>query len=283
MKIQQHRLALTMLLLVVGAIGTPRYASAAYKDVIALSCTNAVHVADFKNCVALWNLHNGKTGLFVATNPTSAATALIKSTGTYTFTCSPCLFGGGTLTPINQDGTPLTTDAQLLALDQTLFAQMRKAGAIAKPINIPPNYGVSYINNDALAEDTNSAISLVLYTQLGVNPNDVPRGTVVTVIWQDGTSAQFVRISLTGSIQWQYKPGTAKDKNGNPIDPNGTKSTNPNAGQGSGSGDVGPIVTPSNGYNWNLNLRGGNSCTATTIVTFPDGTVFTGIAFFQCP
>jgi hypothetical protein len=37
----------------------------------------------------------------------------------------------------------------------------------------------------------------------------------------DGTNAQYVRISMTGSVQWEMKPGTLKNKAGKFIDSSG--------------------------------------------------------------
>jgi hypothetical protein len=270
----------------VGALIAPRPASAAYTDVIAVTCTNSpVHVADFVTCARAFEIKNGKTGLLIVVSPTAALSALVQSTGTYTLSCSGifCLYSGGTLTPVNMDGTPLTLDSQLTAVDQTLFAQMRAASILSKPIPINPDYGGSYINNDALAEDTSSGISNYLYVQNLVNPNNVPVGTVVTVKWSDGTTAQFVRVTTSGSIQWAYKPGTAKNSNGQPINPDGSLVTNP-ATSGTGSGVANPVVTPSPGYDWSISVNPLPFCSAEVDVDDEDGNLLLGsIGFFPCP
>lgn len=275
-----------VILFSLGAIIAPRPASAAYTDVIAVTCTNnPVHVADFVTCARAFEVKNGKTGLLIVVNPTAALSALVQSTGTYTLTCSGifCLYSGGTLTAVNMDGTPLTVDSQLTAVDQTLFAQMRAASILSKPILIDPEYGGSYINNDALAEDTSSGISNYLYIQNQVNPNNVPVGTVVTVKWSDGTTAQFIRVSTTSSYQWAYKPGTAKNSEGQPINPDGSLVKN-SATSGTGAGIVNPVVTPSSGYDWTITLTPLPLCSAEVDIEDADGGLLLGgIGFFPCP
>lgn len=250
-----------------------------------LSCPSAIHVADFNNCLLRYNGRNGGlTGLFVASNPTAALSAFVRSSGTWSRSCDgkgTCIWTGGTLTAVKADGTPLLVDADLTTVDQGLFAQMRVASAVSAIIPAPTEYGGSYINSSGADEDTNSAISYVLYITRAVNPNSIPLETIVTVKWADGTTAQYVRTSTTGSYQWAYKAGSARDAQGRPINPDGTLGANPhNTGSGGGSDSV--VVTPTGGYNWDFNLSGGSSCTGIVTVTDGDGSYSGFTVFFPC-
>jgi hypothetical protein len=55
---------------------------------------------------------------------------------------------------------------------------------------------------------------------------------IITVTFQDGSSAQFVLLSPTAEpgLAFGYVPGSAKDKNGNPISDQDLINSNPNSG-----------------------------------------------------
>lgn len=133
------------------------------------------------------------------------------------------------------------------------------------PIDVPTEYGGSYINNAALLEDTNSAIANVLYIVRGLNPANVPVGTVVTVVWADGTTARFKRVSAMGSYQWAYVEGTARNADGDPIDQNGNVLSNPNS-SGTGGGEAHNTRNFSSG-NYEYAAFGNSRCTTSTTIS----------------
>ena len=180
------------------------------------------------------------------------------------------------------DGTALVNDSDLTVIDQSFFAQARVASAVNEVIDIPTDYGGSYVGS--MDEDTNSGISRVLYIDRLINPNSVAVGTVVTVKWSDGTTAKFIRTTAIGSIQWQYVPGSARDAQGRPITHAGSLIQNPNAGSGgTGSGSVNPVVSDPNGlYPWYLYINGGPDCTSNIGVSFPDGETIDFQSFGPC-
>lgn len=271
-----------LLFALLGSSG-PSTVVAAPNDVIAISCPSAVHVSQFSGCVHAYVISHGSTGLFVASSTTAPLSALVRSSGTWFQTCGGfCIWTGGTLTAIQMDGTPLTSDAQLTTIDQSMFAQLRTASALTAVILVPTDYGGSYINNSALDEDTNSAISFVLYITRSINPNSVPIGTIVVVKWNDGTTAKFVRVSQSGSFQWAYMPGSARNAQGQPINPDGSIVANPHS-TGTGAGSVDPNVTGSGGYIWNLRFNGDHNCTGTSTLTDETGTVIARwLSYFPC-
>jgi hypothetical protein len=92
-----------------------------------------------------------------------------------------------------------------------------------------------------------------------------------------------IQQNTSGSIQWAYKPGTAKNSNGQPINPDGSLVTNP-ATSGTGSGVANPVVTSSPGYDWSISVNPLPFCSAEVDVDDEDGNLLLGsIGFFPCP
>jgi hypothetical protein len=161
---------------------------------------------------------------------------------------------------VDENGASATSQSALEQNDMRLYGTNRKAPI--KPVKVPADYGTSVIGNAALVEDTSSAISQELYITRQINPNSIPVGTVVTVTWQDGSSAKFRRISVMGSLQWDYVEGSARDKNGNKIDLNGNIIGNSNTGgRGEGSASFGGVS------GWGFGAQGMDRCMSTTSLT----------------
>lgn len=271
-------LFLSSAIVLLGARGP---ASAGVLDVTAISCPNALHVTDFNTCAKDAAQGNLRTGLYVTTNPSSPLSSLVRVTGTISG-CDRkpnCRLIGVTTIPVKLNGDPISTDADLNVVDQGLFAQLRTTSELTRPIDVPKDYGVSYINNSALAEDTNSAINFVLYITRALNPNSVPVGTVVIVKWSDGTTAKFVKVSNNNSIQWAMVPGSARNAAGQPINPDGTPIANPHGG-GDGGGTVNPITDPN--Y-WTIYDTGGRNCSGLiSIFDRINGSSIDMVFFYPC-
>jgi hypothetical protein len=183
--------------------------------------------------------------LYLVVSNSSPRSAYVRVTGTLVNVCRPN--EGCDLELRNASGQVVdeawnatTSDADLEFIDQKMFGLKRGIGAIA-PVRVPPEYGGSIIGNSAFFEDTSTAISLVLFVQRNINPNLVSIGTVVTVIFQDGSKAQFRRTSRIGSLQWSYVQGSARAPNGAPIDLNGNSVNVQTAGTGSGGSIAGNL------------------------------------------
>jgi len=178
------------------------------------------------------------------------------------------------------NGDLVTSDDDLVIIDQGLFAQLRTPSQVTRPIHIPERFGTSYINNPALEEDTSTAISRVLYIDRNISPNNVPKGTVVVVIWSDKTTAEFVKIDPLGEIQWAMVPGSARRSlNGEPINRDGTPVANPHGG---GGGDGGGSVTPTTDPTyWVIHDGGESECSGRVSIT--DGAdIIDMLFFFPC-
>lgn len=149
------------------------------------------------------------------------------------------------------------------ALDQVIFGANRSNPTA---VTISPDYASSFINS--LDEEVLPGIGNALIS-MGVNPASIEVGTVITVKFSDGTTAQYVKVSSTSSYQWQWN-GIAHDSNGHLIDRNGHVLPNPNtAGDGGGDARV-PGFGRGAGIDWDLIDRG--TCTTWTTVTWGDET-----------
>jgi hypothetical protein len=237
-----------------------------------------LHVADFITCVKGWEVTHGTTGLIAASNPNQPVSALVRVTGTFLFTRSG--FGSrcwsqnsGTMSAVKPNGTSIVTDADLTATDQVLFGPLRGSGKLAGPVKVSVGYGASPINDEAWSVDANTGINIQIS-----NPAAVPIGTVIVVVWYDGTTAQFIRSNSVPSLLWVYVPGSMKDKSGNPITPlSGLLILNPHSA-GSGSG----IVPIASGANSSLQSIGGNYCSGSATLTIPDDETYVFIFYYPC-
>jgi hypothetical protein len=153
--------------------------------------------------------------------------AFVKVAGNVVNVCpgsEPCYeeLRNVTASIVDTEGVPVAggegEGASLEFIDGQLFGTNRSNPIL--PIQVPADRGPSIVNNQAWFEDAQGAIAYVLYTQRGINPNDIERNTVVTVVWPDGSKAQFVRKNKSGTVQWFYVEGSARNANGQKIDPN---------------------------------------------------------------
>jgi hypothetical protein len=126
---------------------------------------------------------------------------------------------------LKSNGSPATTDADLGVTDPTLLAAVR---AKIPGLNIDPDQ-VYFLLNVEFPEILTQQIDSGLLSALGVGyPFATPIGTTVMVTCTgDGTNAQFVRISMTASVQWEMVPGTLKNKAGQFINAKGQVITEP--------------------------------------------------------
>ena len=107
-------------------------------------------------------------------------------------------------------------EADLQGTDEALFANARAKPM--PPVNLSPDYASSFINS--LDEEVGPGIPQAIAAK-GINPVFLPVGTIVMVVFEDGSKATYRRVSLIGSIQWVWT-GQAWDAQGRPIHRNGT-------------------------------------------------------------
>jgi len=218
------------------------------------SCTNCQTSADFAAAAAAQAESMVKVGLYIVTSLNFQETAYVRVNGSVRLPCNttPCTIQPGeqpvltnvTTSFVDVSGNSLagqseaTLEAAFLAIDQTLYVNFRSGGPTGgKPIQIPPAISTTPINSESWDVDANTGINNVLQIQFGVDPAALPLGTLVSVQWQDGTTATFIRTNSVATLLWVYVPGSMRDKNGKPITPiSGSAIANPNtAGPGSGA------------------------------------------------
>ena len=212
------RLMLTALLLAL--LGAPQSGRAA-PPVITINCNTAVHIADFQACATERAIVSGPASYvtFSASHYT-----IVNVAAQYTIVQLPY---SGTLgiwvvtsaKMIQQNGQPAITDADLNVSSATLLAALK--GNIPG-LNIDPDQVYSLLNVE-FPEILTNQIDSGLLSALGPGYAYVtPIGTTIMVTCTgDGTNAQFKRISMTGSVQWEMVPNTLKNKKGQFIDSKG--------------------------------------------------------------
>jgi hypothetical protein len=169
--------------------------------------------------------------------------------------------------------TESSQEAFYIALDQTLFGANR---GNPTTLNMPENYSVSFIGSED--GETSPGIGQALFL-VGINPAEIPVGTVITVTFSDGTTAQFVKQSATATYQWLWN-GVAHNKAGQRINRAGGVIANPNtAGAGGGSGTA-PVWGSGAGSGWVFG--GENYCYFSGYVTMPDGSTFGSSGWGPC-
>jgi hypothetical protein len=176
-------------------------------------------------------------------------------------------------TPVDSSGNSLagesasSQEAYYGALDQVIWGLDRKAPT---QINEPPDYKTSIINSDYGEVTPGINVALGKLDQ-PINPAAIPVGSVLTVIFQDGTTAQFIKFSETLSDMWQWN-GIAHNAKGQLIHRDGSLVNNPNT-TGTGGGNASAHGIGDTGQGWNYNMQAYPECTSSTIITDGSGQV----------
>ena len=186
-------------------------------QITTINCNTAVHIADFTSCAQAKasGLAQGKYW-YVAFNAKNHTA--VQVTAAYFGRSGKVVYSPVAYKP---SGALALTDADLGVSDPTLIATINAARGIPN-LSIDPDQVYSLIAvefPEVLTRQINGDLLTLfgsLYTEI------TPIGTTVSVTCTgDGTNAQFTRISLTGTVQWEMKPGTLKNKAGQFIDSSG--------------------------------------------------------------
>lgn len=271
--IKTGRAALGCALLASVFVVNPAHAGNGF--VFTVNCAACQTSADFVSAAVSAAQARAWPGTYVVTSVTYPATAYVNVAGTIFIGPMPQMkfyLLNITTTLVDASGSSLagqseaTLEATFAAIDLMIFGNIRKSGAINGVIKIPPNYGTTPINSETWEVDSSNGIGNALWTTLGVDQGNLPMGTLVSVVWQDGTTAQFVRTNSVPTLQWVYVPGSMKNKNGQPITPvSGTTILNPNPGGTGGGASVPGVPAPRT-----IIFLGSKACVGEQ--TFQDGT-----------
>jgi hypothetical protein len=245
---------LSVFLLILVCCGAMRPAEALNGTVNLTSCacqTTADFVTAAKQQAHLFDQNGGGSprGNYAIASTSGAVTAYLAVTGSYVIKNQEIgpVWVTSAVTPIDSNGNSLAgqSEASLQgfysALDATIMATSRNAPAI---IHVPSDYAASFIGSEE--GEVVPGISRAFIT-LGINAASVFRpGTEITVQFDDGTTAVYIKNPATATYQWTWT-GVAHNKAGKKIDRAGniiaTNSTGgggsfdvPGFGGGSGAG-----------------------------------------------
>jgi hypothetical protein len=153
------------------------------------------------------------------------------------------------------------------ALYQRYFIAAGSKPADGTTSGVSAAYQGSFICNCDL-EDMGTQAQNWLVQQYGNSAAVLAPGTIITLKFADGSTAQFIKISGATDIMWQ-RTGTAHDKNGNLINSHGPLAqNNPNtSGGGSASASAFGGTAPQVVYG----VTGFKSCTVSITAVNPDG------------
>lgn len=139
-----------------------------------------------------------------------------------------------------------------------------------KQVNEPDTYAVSIINSDDSEVGPGIDVALA-HLDPPIVSSMIQDGTVLTVVFSDGTTAQFVKIDGDMSSHWQWN-GIAHNKKGQLIHRDGSLVNNPNT-TGTGGGNASAHGIGDTGQGWNYHLNANPECTSSTIITDGSGQV----------
>jgi len=219
-----------------------------------------------------------QSGTYTVVSMSQPSAAYIQITGHQVLNHGSVYFEVTTTAPIDANGNSLggesetSQEAYYAALDQTLFGANR---SIPTSVNEPDEYAGSFINSDDSEVVPGIGYALL---QKGINQGSIPFGTLITVHFSDGTSAQYTKASATATYQWTWNQ-IAYNSAGKLMYRNGTPVGNVNtAGAGGGSFN-GPGFGAGSDFAFELLFQ--NLCTL-SFSTSLDGELY-DLGSFQIP
>ena len=219
-----------LLALFIFLIGPQAHALNGYIRVTA--CPNCSTSAQFAAHAVIQATTLVRTGTYAVMSQNYDRTAYVRVTGTIKTKIreglpeSELVDAVGVV--IDTEGGAVTSDTQFDQLDQVLFG-VNRSNPIT--VRVPSNYAVSFIGN--IDEEIVPGIGQGLILK-AINPASIAAGTVITVTFEDGTTAQYVKASATATYQWTWN-GVAHNAQGQRINRDGSLKSKPNSG-GAGGG-----------------------------------------------
>jgi hypothetical protein len=248
----------------IAALGGVPLAFAANGYHYIVPCANCQTTADFIQAAGGEAVFQEQSGHYQVISTSQPATAYIHVIMKMVNHGGEPIWTVQSATPVDSAGNSLvgnaevTNESYFASLDQTIFGVSRSAPTV---LNEPTNYASSFINS--LEEETEPGINAALAAK-GISPGTIAVGTVITLKFEDGTTAQYIKISSVLTTQWQWT-GIAHDAQGRLMHRDGSLVANPNtAGSGGGSMSAPGFGA---GHNWNFNVSGRDLCTMQTTIT----------------
>lgn len=239
-------------------------ASALNGDIDVLSCACQT-TSQFSAAAVQESNYNGWGGSYMVVSSTVGSSALMQVHGKHLIDKNGNDYWlASSADPLDDAGNSLAGQSESAqesyyqTFDQTTFGVNRSAPT---KVNEPPDYAGSFINSSEEEVIPGTGNALI---HMGINPASIQPGTVITVVFEDGTTAQYVKVSNTATYQWTWN-GIAHDKAGHRINRNGTLVSNPNTA-GSGSGHA-QVTGFGSGSRWGFGVAGAPTCTFITTIT----------------
>ena len=143
-------------------------------------------------------------------------------------------------------------------------------------VNEPDEYAGSFINSTE--EEVVPGIGAALLAK-GIDPGSIAVGTLITVTFSDGTTAQYIKASSTSSYQWTWT-GVAHNKAGQLIRRDGSVIANPNTTGDGGGTYNGPGYGPG-APDW-FHMEDPGLCQFGGSISFADGDQLVSFGYGPC-
>lgn len=242
-----RRLSIVLILTELPALG---FAQASTGFTRTITCSTCQTQADFGNAALADNYENlqGSNVNYVVVSSSSSLSAFVEVAGYWT-TITGYNIQYSYWTPyvvgvVDPSGTPLSSDpgtaqAQMGSIDVGLFGFGRSNSPKVSTVAMPANYASSFIDSEE--GETSPGISNGLLLA-GVSENQMSPGTTLLVTFSDGSKAVFVKQSSAATYLWKWDGQHAWDKNGNPINRDGSLKTNSSTSGSQVSSSIPPLV-----------------------------------------
>jgi hypothetical protein len=218
-------------------------ASAVNGNTYVMSCACSTS-ADFLQAAGAQAKADEGGGTFLLVSTTQSTSAYVAVFGGFVAQQGDTFWKVQNKYAVDESGNSLAgntesqNQAYFAALDQTVFGTSRTLLAANKApvsVNLDPMWQSSFINS--IDEEVGPGIDQALLAK-GIVWADLPTGTIVTVVFQDGTKAQFIKVEQS-SDHWVWA-GKAWNSQGKLINRGGSLVANPNS---SGAGGGGASIT----------------------------------------
>jgi hypothetical protein len=241
-------------------------------------CTSCKTSSDFVAQAAIVAKAERTSGTYTVVSFANPETAYVKVTGILGINGEDRqVFIITSAVPVDSSGNSLAGESEASqeaffgTLDSTIFG-VNRGNPIS--VNEPYVYASSFVNSDDA--EVGPGIDQALLDK-GILWSSLPDGTVITVVFTDGTSAQFYLENNSSSDHWIWN-GTAHNQQGQPINRNGIVLSNPNS-SGGGGGDV---SAPPIGGDLTYFIGGKPQCRYSVTLDWPTGSATTSYGWGPC-
>jgi hypothetical protein len=244
--------------------------------ILSCACTTTAAFAQAAGTAAKAN-EGGGTYLVVST--TNASSAYINVQGGFVFQQGETFWKVSNKYAMDANGNSLAgntesaNESYFASQDQVLWGASRNG---PMTVTEPDERASSFINS--LDVEVIPGIGEALLAK-GIDQGFIEVGTVITVKFTDGTTAQYVKISGGGTVQWMWN-GVAHNKANKRIRRDGSVIDDPNT-TGNGGGTFGAPGYGPGAPDW-FNLVDPGLCQFGGTISFSDGEEITSFGVGPC-